>query len=138
MTYVWGLLYCNYFRNVLAGIIAFGIGCGQSGIPDIFASVQDALCFIDYDIKCKHGREFIQHIDFDRECNTFLFHLFIYNVWTYFYYISGNTWFDKQVKQWEDVKRSFVKRILRKFTQLKTSCVPKTSFGLNPRTSDIA
>ena len=64
----------------MAGIIAFGIGCGQTGIPDVFASVQDALCFIDYDIKCKHGREFIQHIDFDRECNTFLFHLFIYNV----------------------------------------------------------
>ena len=77
-------VYCNpyfkYFRNVLAGIIAFGIGCGQTGIPDVFASVQDALCFIDYDIKCKHGREFIQHVDFDRECNTFLFHLFIYSV----------------------------------------------------------
>ena len=77
-------VYCNpyfdYFRNVLAGIIAFGIGCGQTGIPDVFASVQDALCFIDYDIKCKHGREFLQHVDFDRECNTFLFHLFIYDV----------------------------------------------------------
>ena len=72
--------YINYFRNVLAGIIAFGIGCGQTGIPDVFASVQDALCFIDYDMKCKHGREFIQHVDFDRECNTFLFHLFIYDV----------------------------------------------------------
>ena len=75
-------VYCNpyfyYFRNVLAGIIAFGIGCGQTGIPDVFASVQDALCFIDYDIKCKYGREFIQHVDFDRECNTFLFHFFIY------------------------------------------------------------
>ena len=59
---------------------------------------------------------------------------------TYFYYISGNTWFDKKVKQWEDVKpkRSFVKRILRKFTQLETSCIPVTSFGLNPRTSNFA
>ena len=75
---VYGNPYFNYFRNVLAGIIAFGIGCGQTGIPDVFASVQDALCFIDYDIKCKHGREFIQHVDFDRECNTFLLHFFFY------------------------------------------------------------
>merc|ERR1712025_469858 len=57
-------------RNVLAGVVAFGIGCGQKDVPEIFASVQDALCFIDYDVKCKHGNEFISTIDYAKECSN--------------------------------------------------------------------
>ena len=54
----------------MAGVIAFGIGCGKKDVPEIFASVQDALCFIDYDVKCKHGNEFISSFDYAKECST--------------------------------------------------------------------
>ena len=54
----------------MAGIIAFGIGCGNSNVPDVFASIQNALCFIDYDIKCKHNKDFITHIDYEKDCST--------------------------------------------------------------------
>jgi len=73
-------------RYVLAGIMAFaedyGIGCGQEKsvywvpgyvpryVPYIYTSVQKALCFIDYDVKCKHGKEFIHFFDYDTECRT--------------------------------------------------------------------
>ena len=54
----------------MAGVISFGFGCGQDWIPEVFSKVLDALCFIDYDVKCKHGEEFIDHIDYDKKCNT--------------------------------------------------------------------
>jgi len=57
-------------RNVLAGVISFGIGCGRTDIPDVFANVQKALCFIDYEVKCKHGRQFLNHFDYQTECST--------------------------------------------------------------------
>ena len=56
----------------MAGVVAWSTGCGQTEVPDIFANVQDALCFIDNDIKCKHGREFIKHVDFDGKCRNWL------------------------------------------------------------------
>ena len=59
-----------FFRNVLAGVVAFGIGCGKKDVPEIFASVQEALCFIDYDVKCKHGNEFISAFDYAKECSN--------------------------------------------------------------------
>ena len=60
----------NISRNVLAGVISFGIGCGRTDIPDVFANVQKALCFIDYEVKCKHGRQFLNHFDYQTECST--------------------------------------------------------------------
>ena len=59
-----------YFRNVLAGVISFGFGCGKYWVPEVFSKVLDALCFIDYDVKCKHGQKFIDHIDYERNCST--------------------------------------------------------------------
>ena len=60
----------------------YGIGCGQGKsvywvpgyipryVPYIYTSVQKALCFIDYDVKCKHDKEFIHFFDYDTECRT--------------------------------------------------------------------
>ena len=56
----------------MAGIVNFGFECGRIDIPEVFSSIQSALCFIDYDVKCKHGKEFIEHIDFDRQCSSWI------------------------------------------------------------------
>ena len=49
----------------------YGTGCGQGkSVPYIYTSVQKALCFIDYDVKCKHGKEFTHFFDYDTECRT--------------------------------------------------------------------
>merc|ERR1711910_210125 len=40
---------------VQAGIVAWGIGCGESGTPGVYASVSKALCWIDYAMSCHYG-----------------------------------------------------------------------------------
>ena len=92
-----------FFRHVLAGIVAFGIGCGKKGVPDVFASVQDALCFIDYDIKCKHGNDFLSHVDNKVHCST---------------------WYDDTLTQLEGLTQSrSIRKYLRTFRALENSCI---------------
>ena len=86
----------------MAGIIAFGIGCGNSNVPDVFASIQNALCFIDYDIKCKHNKDFITHIDYEKDCST---------------------WYEdtiQELKAQPQVK--IIKRYLKRTEALETTC----------------
>merc|ERR1712198_316735 len=40
---------------VQAGMVAWGIGCGEDGTPGVYASVSKALCWIDYAMSCHHG-----------------------------------------------------------------------------------
>merc|ERR1711963_386700 len=40
---------------VQAGIVAWGIGCGEDGTPGVYASVSKALCWIDYAMSCHYG-----------------------------------------------------------------------------------
>ena len=56
----------------MAGIISWGIGCGKADIPGVYASVRNALCFIDWDTKCKHGNEFIGHYDYVKSCQNWI------------------------------------------------------------------
>ena len=65
-------LFSIQFRYVLAGIIAWGIGCGKDGLPGVYASVRNALCFIDWDTKCKHGSDFIGHYDYSNDCTGWI------------------------------------------------------------------
>merc|ERR1712013_306660 len=40
---------------VQAGMVAWGIGCGEDGTPGVYASVSKALCWIDYAMSCYYG-----------------------------------------------------------------------------------
>ena len=62
----------KFYRYVLAGIMAFtGSECGKEiSAPYIYTSIQKVLCFIDYDVKCKHGKEFTKFIDYETQCHT--------------------------------------------------------------------
>jgi len=40
---------------VQAGIVAWGIGCGENGVPGVYADVSKATCWIDQQISCHQG-----------------------------------------------------------------------------------
>jgi len=40
---------------VQAGIVAWGVGCGEDNTPGVYASVSKALCWVDYLISCQQG-----------------------------------------------------------------------------------
>ena len=39
------------------GITSWGIGCGESGVPGVYANISEALCFIDLATKCALGQD---------------------------------------------------------------------------------
>merc|ERR1712025_819515 len=41
---------------VQAGMVAWGIGCGEDGTPGVYASVSKAVCWIDYVMSCYYGQ----------------------------------------------------------------------------------
>lgn len=85
----------------MAGIISWGIGCGKKGVPGVYASVRDALCFIDWDTKCKHGLEFMGHYDYAKDCTG---------------------WLDKQVIPSLEEYSFALKTQLKRARKLKNSC----------------
>merc|ERR1712152_85689 len=42
---------------IQAGIVAWGIGCGEDGTPGVYASVSKAVCWIDYAMSCYFGAQ---------------------------------------------------------------------------------
>ena len=97
-------LFSIQFRYVLAGIIAWGIGCGKDDVPGVYASVRNALCFIDWDTKCKHGSDFIGHYDYSNDCTG---------------------WIDELIAK---LKTNRIYRsVLKKAEALKNSCGPSNA-----------
>merc|ERR1712079_942596 len=44
------------FTYVQAGVVAWGIGCGEDTTPGVYASVSKPVCWIDYSMSCHQGR----------------------------------------------------------------------------------
>merc|ERR1712038_1581368 len=45
------------FTFVQAGVVAWGIGCGEDTTPGVYASVSKAVCWIDYAMSCYFGAQ---------------------------------------------------------------------------------
>merc|ERR1711915_741901 len=67
------------------GIVAWGIGCGEDGVPGVYASVSEAVCWIDYALTCHHGQ------------NTGDYEAFLFNTQS-----QCGSWFDKKLEQLSD------------------------------------
>ena len=42
---------------VQAGIVAWGIGCGENNVPGVYADVSKAVCWIDQQLTCHRGAQ---------------------------------------------------------------------------------
>ena len=45
----------NIMNILQAGIVAWGIGCGEDNIPGVYASVPEGVCWIDLAMSCQSG-----------------------------------------------------------------------------------
>ena len=92
------------FRYILTGITSWGIDCGKEGVPGVYASVQKALCFIDYATKCKHGDKYKDFYDYGEDCNS----------------VEDGNWIDNQIEFMEKRK---LRQMLKKVEELQDSCI---------------
>ena len=82
----------------MAGVVAWGIGCGVPNVPGVYASIPDALCFIHSATKCKHGSRYTD----------------------YYYYPQCDNYLEDQISQLE--KEVGVDDQLKRAQNLKDSC----------------
>lgn len=43
---------------VQAGIVGWGVGCGQEGVPGVYTDVSDMMCYIDWATRCVKGTDY--------------------------------------------------------------------------------
>eukprot|EP00095_Tigriopus_kingsejongensis_P009827 maker-scaffold21_size687808-snap-gene-0.11 protein:Tk09827 transcript:maker-scaffold21_size687808-snap-gene-0.11-mRNA-1 annotation:"GI19467" len=56
------------------GVVAWGIGCGEEGVPGAYGSVPHGLCWIDWALSCNydgHGDQ-SSYFGFGRECQSWM------------------------------------------------------------------
>ena len=43
---------------VQAGIVGWGVGCGQEGVPGVYTDVADMMCYVDWATRCVKGSDY--------------------------------------------------------------------------------
>merc|ERR1712080_796364 len=56
------------YTYVQAGVVAWGIGCGEDNVPGVYASVAEAVCWIDYAMSCRANGGSSSYWGYGREC----------------------------------------------------------------------
>ena len=100
----------------MTGVINWSIGCGKDGRPDIFASIEHEknLCFIDNDMKCKHGDLYRNHV----------------------HYVKCVRWLEDQFEEWETLPKKFRGKYRKRICRLKAileSCQGVDSSKIAPK-----
>merc|ERR1711962_268428 len=63
------------FTYLQAGLVAWGIGCGEDTTPGVYASVSKAVCWIDYAMSCHKGRtsgDFSSYWGHSHQCQAWM------------------------------------------------------------------
>ena len=50
---------------------SWGVGCAMDGVPGVYASIRDSLCFIKWAVQCNFGAIYDQFIDIGT-CGEFI------------------------------------------------------------------
>merc|ERR1712126_486803 len=56
------------YTYVQAGVVAWGIGCGEGNVPGVYASVPEAVCWIDYAMSCRANGGSSSYWGYGTEC----------------------------------------------------------------------
>jgi len=56
------------YTYVQAGVVAWGIGCGEDNVPGVYASVPEAVCWIDYAMSCRANGGSSSYWGYGTEC----------------------------------------------------------------------
>merc|ERR1711872_1002923 len=59
------------YTYIQAGVVAWGIGCGEDNIPGVYASVSESVCWIDLAMSCKAGIT-TSYWGYGRECQQWM------------------------------------------------------------------
>merc|ERR1711936_757728 len=60
---------------VQAGLVAWGVGCGEKSVPGVYASVAQGVCWIDWAATCQAGRftgDFTSRFGFSSTCQEWM------------------------------------------------------------------
>ena len=73
--------------------------CGKNRVPEIYASVKNTLCFINYATNCKHGKKYTNLYDYGEYCSN---------------------WINEEI---EDMRRRGLEKMAQKASLLKENCI---------------
>jgi len=59
------------YTYIQAGVVAWGIGCGEDNVPGVYASVAEGVCWMDYAMSCRTGSG-SSYWGYGRECQDWM------------------------------------------------------------------
>ena len=105
------------------GITAWGIGCGTTQVPGVYASIPASLCFIAWASKCVHGNEYVsEYFDIIEVVSLNLNYCYKKILMTYwnkchlsirlcFVYKSCDNWVEEEGTSLQNIKDAIEKKL---------------------------